>query len=323
MPMDIAENEDRRYFYVYDRDEGTLALAEQEAVTLSAGGVVAHGVVEGVRAVDCAMTGFLRIGAQLLAKGRTLDELLANVGGLGLRAQRYRIVAEPIPRTMPGDHRAIRAVAAQIDGRADLRNPQQEFLLVISADGFWFGRRQPRGRSGWEQFGQRPRPFCNSVPLRLACAAIGLSSQPGESVYDPCCGSGTIPFLAWRMGRVAHGTDLSWPAVAMARENLAYLDCPIAIRHADARATEQRASCIITNPPYDLYCPVQESTVPAMMARFRQLAPLVTVITAMNLDKLVTDLGYTVEQAIRVRRHDFGRTIYLLRSSDSLIRRKA
>jgi len=166
----------------------------------------------------------------------------------------------------------------------------------------------------WREFDRRPRPFCNAAPLRLVRAAIGLSTRLGERLYDPCCGSGTIPFLAWSMGRDAYGTDLSWPAVAMARENLAHFDCPVTIRHADARTTDYRADCIVTNPPYDLYCPTHESTVPEMLANFRSVAPRAIVITAMDLDPLAQELGYTIERAVLVRRHDFRRTLYFLRS---------
>ena|GEM_PF-1930032 len=306
----------RPFFYIYDRNEDTLAVAEAEACVLADGEVVGHGVVEGKARIACAETGFMRAGAELLARGRTLEKLVGCIRERGLSADRYRIVAEPIPRTVGGDHRAIRAVAACIEGPADLRNPTEEFLLVVSSGGFWFGRLIPKGCDRWREFDRRPRPFCNAAPLRLVRAAIGLSTQPGDRVHDPCCGSGTIPFLAWTMGRRAYGTDRSWPAVAMARENLAHFGCPVTIGHADARATDYQSDCIITNPPYDLYCPTNESTVPGMLASFRSAAPRVTVITAMDLAPLVTELGYTVERAIPVRRHDFERTLYIMRSPE-------
>jgi predicted RNA methylase len=302
------------YFYIYDRREGTLPVAEAEAEMLSEGKVTAHGVVEGRRRVLCAETGYLRAGAELLAKAATLSELVERIAASPLAGDSYRIVPEAIPRKIGGAFQAVQAVARCIAAPADLANPSVEFLLVVSAEGFWFGRILPAGDDSWLRFDQKPRQFCNASPLRLARAVLGMTLRPGDRVYDPCCGSGTIPFLAWSMGCQAFGSDCTWPTVIMARENLAHFDCPAPIANADARLTERTADCIVTNPPYDLFSPTSDDAIGEMLSNFRRLAPRVSLITSMDLNARLASLNYTLARQLTVHRHDFRRHLYFLQS---------
>lgn len=77
---------------------------------------------------------------------------------------------------------------------------------------------------------------------------IGLTN-PGETVYDPFCGSGTIPFEAWANGRHAIGGDRNPYAVAVARAKLNPLpDLDSALRAIEL--VEKRAQ--ITRSAVDL-----------------------------------------------------------------------
>ncbi|MCK5806150.1 MAG: hypothetical protein KAI66_25185, partial [Lentisphaeria bacterium] len=173
------------YAYIIDRNEGLQPLAEAEACHLADGVVAAPGVVEGRRVVRSAETGFVRSGGKLLAKGKTLEEICENIAALGLTAHRFRVASEPIPRKRTGAHRAVRAVAHCIGGTADLRDPLEEFLLVVSDAGFWLIRLSEPGDSKWLAFVDRPHPFCNALPLSVGRAVLNLVAKPGDTVYDP------------------------------------------------------------------------------------------------------------------------------------------
>ena len=294
-----------------------MPVAEAEAEVLSEGSVTAHGIVEGNRRVLCAETGYLRAGAEMLAKATTLPELLVKITALRLGGHEYRIVSEPIPRKIHGAFQAVQAVARCILAPANLTNPSEEFLLVVSAEGFWFGRMLPKGDDSWLRFDQKPRQFCNASPLRLARAILGMLLHPGDRVYDPCCGSGTIPFLAWTMGCQAFGSDCTWPTVLMSRENLAHFHCPVPITKADARLTDLTADCIVTNPPYDLFSPTSDDAIDDMLANFRGLAPRVALITSMDLDTRLAALDYAVIRRLTIQRHNFRRHLYFLQSPSS------
>ena len=67
----------------------------------------------------------------------------------------------------------------------------------------------PDGRRG-ERFHKWQKPDA------LAQNLIELASDPGDTVFDPFCGSGTFPIVAARLRRVALGCDTDRDALALA-----------------------------------------------------------------------------------------------------------
>jgi len=62
-----------------------------------------------------------------------------------------------------------------------------------------------------------PAPFPEELVRRL----VLLYTYLGDTVYDPFCGSGTAPYVAHQLGRVAWGSD-AWPlAVQLTQQRLA------------------------------------------------------------------------------------------------------
>ena len=63
------------------------------------------------------------------------------------------------------------------------------------------------------------------LPPKLAQMMINLSgAQPGQIVWDPFCGSGTILMESLLMGISAIGSDISEKAISDSRENLKWLE---------------------------------------------------------------------------------------------------
>lgn len=57
-------------------------------------------------------------------------------------------------------------------------------------------------------------------PLDLMLALVSDYSDPGETVFDPCAGSGTTLLAAWLLGREAYGLELGAEAAARAWERV-------------------------------------------------------------------------------------------------------
>jgi DNA modification methylase len=47
------------------------------------------------------------------------------------------------------------------------------------------------------------------LPLDIVERTINLYSNPGELVLDPFAGLFTVPYMALKLGRLAHGTELN------------------------------------------------------------------------------------------------------------------
>ncbi|EIX9247227.1 hypothetical protein MLE57_004127 [Klebsiella pneumoniae] len=63
-------------------------------------------------------------------------------------------------------------------------------------------------------------PYIGKMRPEIAGWAIETVSKPGDLVYDPFCGSGTVLLEAWLKGRDAVGTDLNPYACLISRAKL-------------------------------------------------------------------------------------------------------
>src|SRR5437899_9707959 len=63
----------------------------------------------------------------------------------------------------------------------------------------------------------RMMPRVGGFPAALARYFIAAYSQPGDIVFDPYCGKGTVLFEATSMGRAAFGGDTAPDAVISTR----------------------------------------------------------------------------------------------------------
>jgi len=65
------------------------------------------------------------------------------------------------------------------------------------------------------------RRDAHQIPGELVRRLVLLHTYPGDTVYDPFCGSGMTPYVAHQLGRVAWGSD-TWPlAVSLSQQRLA------------------------------------------------------------------------------------------------------
>ena len=90
--------------------------------------------------------------------------------------------------------------------------------------------KRPFGPSVWAT-GQRPGPAqrgehypAAAHPMRMlpaiAATAISALTEPGDLVFDPLCGAGTVLVEALRLGRVTLGIDIDPRWASAARQNL-------------------------------------------------------------------------------------------------------
>nr|WP_179275302.1 DNA methyltransferase [Rhodococcus sp. 06-1059B-a] len=63
-------------------------------------------------------------------------------------------------------------------------------------------------------------PYLGKMRPELAAWAIDACTKPGDRVYDPFCGSGTVLLEAQSRGRIATGSDLNPYAILLSRAKL-------------------------------------------------------------------------------------------------------
>lgn len=68
------------------------------------------------------------------------------------------------------------------------------------------------------------RHYPTQKPLKLLERIVALSSNEGDLIYDPFCGSGTTLVAAAKLGRKILGTDISADAIEIAARRLSILE---------------------------------------------------------------------------------------------------
>lgn len=143
--------------------------------------------------------------------------------------------------------------------RVHLDRPDTEIHVFITTSGFWWGRRL-YAIDGRAFTARRPnaRPFWRSIAMspRKARCLVNLSGvQPGGTLLDPFCGTGSIPIEAALLGVRTCASDVDAVVVRGAACNFASLalDQQIALNRRDARAwssTGCRFDAIVSDLPY-------------------------------------------------------------------------
>lgn len=108
-----------------------------------------------------------------------------------------------------------------------------------------FSARPPRRRPFWSSLATEPR---------LARFLVNLSAaEPGESMLDPCCGTGSILVEGALAGLDVFGSDISERAVDGSRRNLADAGLDADVRRLDAREVERWGrpfDAVVSDLPY-------------------------------------------------------------------------
>lgn len=88
----------------------------------------------------------------------------------------------------------------------------------------------------------------------VAAAMVRLADvQAGQSVLDPCCGSGTILLEAAAMGIEASGGDFDAQAVQDTRANMRAVEAHVRVEHWDARRLplgDASVDAVVSNLPW-------------------------------------------------------------------------
>jgi tRNA (guanine10-N2)-dimethyltransferase len=209
---------------------------------------------------DPDMTGRLALTHAVLAflgsSGPTLPELSLLLRDLSLSTDRpfaarvKRMAGSEVREPVPAIERLVGTL---IEGPVSLNNPEVEFRLILSGDRIYLGRVLSRiDRGAYDRRRPSNRPFFHPGVMlpRTARAMVNLSLvRPGETLYDPFCGTGGLLAEAALIGASPLGSDADLVMLEGCRRNFPTI--PLFL--ADARAIPLRTGsvdAIVTDLPY-------------------------------------------------------------------------
>ncbi|MFX1482024.1 MAG: DNA methyltransferase [Promethearchaeota archaeon] len=209
-------------------------------------------------------------------------------------------------------------VKEKTNARVSLRNPQSRILVFLSDDRVWLCKSSAsKLRSALQKREPGRKPFfhpsmMNSTLARVMCNLAGV--MPGEIVLDPFCGGGGILCEALLMGARTVGIDLNWRLLIGGVKNLSAIGGSFSFLQGDVRNIPvNMCDCIVTDPPYGRASSTRGAHAVHLvqslldnvdsMVRRRKNSLCICGSSEMNIQGLVKERGFQIDQVLHVRVH--------------------
>jgi tRNA G10 N-methylase Trm11 len=290
-------------------------LVAAECENLTGGKPEADGIAECQSVERIAQAAYVHTGLRLIARAETFESLLGNVAEQSFPADRFRV--EHLRLT---DHKllhrreaAIR-LANVIPAYPDLETPEHRFLLIERDCGLWFGEILVEADRSYREHDTKPFRTSTSLPAQLARAIVNLAAPPAQSIFNACCGTGSILLEAKALGLAAFGLDWNPRMVGMARKNLAHFGYPGEVALADFRQTGRAAEALIIDLPYGLFMKENPGMIREVIEHAPRVAPLAVFVSGRDLSDWLQEAGYGAVEVFRVWKHpEFSRFVHRAR----------
>jgi tRNA G10 N-methylase Trm11 len=256
---------------------------------------------------------YLSTGLHLIAHAGTLEALAAEVKRISFSVDKFRIICINLS-TQRHVHRrnAILVIADAIQGLPDLDHPQRRFLIIIRDNGLYLGEIQVEPTRSYLKHDTKPYRTSSSLPSQLARALVNLA-YPARTIFDPCCGTGSILLEACALDLTATGMDRNPKMVGMSRQNLLSFGYQAVVRLGDARQCTNPVEAIVTDLPYGLFLELDEANVRSILHQMASQAPLGIYVAGQDISTWLQEAGYRQIEVYRVRKRP-GMTRYVHRA---------
>ncbi len=299
-----------------------LGLARAELAAL-AGQTCIGRVATGPIAADVTRSAYVRLSADQLASGRNWGQLRAAIAQLDLHCENYRIeVFRPGPKVNVHATQFQKLIADLISGRPNLDEPRTQFALVITQEMWRFGVIVSRSARRWDIEGNRPYHCSHGLTSRVARALVNLVAAPGDTLLDPCCGSGTVVAEALRDSIHAWGVDINPALVRQAAANLRFLKLPANVMVGDARRIRGNFDAAVIDFPYGHSTPVESSLYADVLTNLRTQVDRIALVCGRDQSRLLRQLGLTIRQQALITKGQLTRHIYSVSTKRGQERRR-
>ncbi len=289
-------------------EELELATAELSAL---AGHVCGSRVATGPVAPDVTRSAYVRLTANQLASASNYTQLSAAIAELDLRCEDYRIeVFRPGPKVSVNATWLQKSIADLISGRPNLDNPRVQFALIVTQEMWRFGVIVSRSSQHWRSQANRPYYYSHGLGSQMARALVNLVAAPGDTLLDPCCGSGTVVAEALRDGIYAWGVEINPSLARQAAANLRSLKLPANVMVGDARRIRGSFDAAVIDFPYGHSSPVESSLYAEILTNLRTQVGRMTLVCGCDQSHLLHQLGLTIRQQASVTKGQLTRHIY-------------
>ncbi|NQZ58035.1 MAG: hypothetical protein HRT88_11305 [Lentisphaeraceae bacterium] len=194
---------------------------------------------------------------------------------------------------------------------ANLKNPQNIYVLTRTENHWFFGKKISSSSNAWVNHRKKPLTMSSAIPHILARTMVfTLKSMGCKTFIDYCCGSGTFLIEASSIGLQCTGTDSNENMCDMSIANLKHFSYKAAIEVADATKFSQKTDGAVVDFPYGFSCARDESEEDKIIANVSKHADISVFVCGQDLTHKFTERGLeiieqTIIPAVNVKRHIF------------------
>lgn len=207
--------------------------------------------------------------------------------------------------------KAVRDIGFVVTGFPDLHNPKIE-LAVTKVNGRWVFGQWIKNDFKWQNHNNKPYSYSNAISLRMARALVNIAvgTNLSLSLIDPCCGIGTVILEALDFGINVKGREISKQIACNARNNIEHFGYERdIIVCADMHEINENYDVAIVDIPYGLFSPTTLEAQKAIIKTARRIAKKIIIVTFEDMDKHITEAGFTIKDRCLVVKGNFKRYI--------------
>ena len=302
----------KQYLYLIAKSRQEVYLINAECQALIGTSPDENGIIISEHKVDVSLGAYIKNGMELIFQATSLEQLYGHLEAADLYADDFRVSVTKIPSGLNLNSMKVASeIGARIDGSPDLSNPKIIFYLVATREQLWFGKITSESDKAWIKHISKPHITSSSLPARLCRAVVNIISDVGDSLVDPCCGTGTLLLEAAHMGINVVGYDINKKMVGASQKNLAYFGLEGEIHLADAREIKGKFDALVTDLPYGIYTQTSDTLYQEILQNIKFLAPKAALITAKDITEMLRDCGYEIKQIIPVPKSRVTRYIHI------------
>lgn len=304
------------YIYTYACEEVELSLCHMEMRSLFGDESVSPILKSKVK-IDPSRSPFIKERIDVMYEGDTLDAILEQVKQLQLKNETFKIYFVKINDLDPSEkihfarRREIeRLLGLQINGEADLDQPNRIFGIVTLGGRWYFGKYHT-SESVWFQHLKKPREYSTALSTRVARAVVNIAVPDPEAVQaiDPCCGIGTVLVEALSMGIDIVGRDINPLAVSGSRENIAHFGYKCNVMTGPIADVKNNYDIAIIDMPYNLLTHITPEEQLSILQHARRFASKLVVVTSEVIDDMINEAGFEIADRCIATKSLFNRHI--------------
>ncbi|MCZ7358058.1 MAG: TRM11 family methyltransferase [Candidatus Methanoperedens sp.] len=199
--------------------------------------------------------------------------------------------------------------------RADLRNPELQFRILLTEDKSVFGYIAGSiDRGAYDARKPHYKPFFYPGVLmpRVARALVNIA-RPDGNLFDPFCGTGGILVEAGLAGMEVIGGDMQRKLLLGAKMNLDYYNVSYSLMYQDAcrlALRDESVDAVVTDPPYGRSAAIKaESLQHLLLSSLREIHRVLkkekraVFISERPVDDFAIEAGFTIVEVHQQRVH--------------------